>query len=41
MLFHRPNSLLVVVDVDDSLLPLAGRDLAPEHDVATAVRALG
>ena len=39
MLSHRPNSLIVVVDVDDSLLPLAGRDLAPEHDVDPAVRA--
>jgi hypothetical protein len=32
--------LLVVVDVDLGLLPLAGRDLAVEHDVNLAVRAV-
>jgi hypothetical protein len=32
--------LLVVVDVDLGLLPLAGRDLAAEHDVDFAVRAV-
>ena len=29
--------LLVVVDIDDGLLPLAGRDLPLEHDVDLAV----
>lgn len=31
--------LLVVIDVDHRLLPLAGRDLALEHDVNFTVRA--
>lgn len=30
--------LLVIVDIDDGLLPLAGRDLALEHDVDLAER---
>ena len=33
------TGLLVVVDVDGHLLPLAGRDAAVEHDVDLAVRA--
>ena len=32
--------LLVIVDVDLGLLPLAGRDLTVEHDVNLAVRAV-
>lgn len=32
--------LLVVVDIDLGLLPLAGRDAALEHDVDFAVRAV-
>jgi len=33
-----PHHLLVVVDVDVRLLPLASRDVAREHDVDLAVR---
>lgn len=38
---HNPrmkaaDRLLVIVDVNDGLLPLAGRDLALEHDVNLA-----
>jgi hypothetical protein len=37
---HWLYDLLVVVDVDDRLLPLASRDLPSEHDVDLAVRAI-
>lgn len=33
---EKKKNLLVVVDVDDGLLPLAGLDLAPEEDVDLA-----
>jgi hypothetical protein len=39
-LAQRPYDLLVVVDVDDRLLPLASRDLPSEHDVDLAVTAV-
>ena len=37
---ERTRSLLVVVDVDLRLLPLAGGDFATEHDIDLAVRAI-